>query len=118
MTVTAIGYVRVSTDEQALEGVSIEEQSEKIRQYAALYDIELVDIVIDAGVSAKNMDRPSLQRALDALENGEAGALLVAKLDRLTRSVVNLGQLIDGYFNKAAAFLTSALLVSQDEDGA
>jgi len=99
MTV-AIGYVRVSTEEQATEGVSIEAQSNQLRQYAALYDIDLVDIVVDAGVSAKTLKRDGLQRALAALKAGEATALLIAKLDRLTRSVVNLGQLIDEYFQE------------------
>jgi DNA invertase Pin-like site-specific DNA recombinase len=99
MTV-AIGYVRVSTEEQASEGVSIEVQSDKLRQYAALYDIDLVDIVVDAGGSAKTLKRAGLQRVLAALKAGEATALLIAKLDRLTRSVVNLGQLIDEYFQE------------------
>ena len=99
MTV-AIGYVRVSTEEQATEGVSIEAQSGKLRQYAALYDIDLVDIVVDAGVSGETLKRDGLQRALAALKAGEATALLIAKLDRLTRSVVNLGQLIDEYFQE------------------
>ena len=99
MTV-AIGYVRVSTEEQATEGVSIEAQSDKLRQYAALYDIDLVDIVVDAGISGETLKRDGLQRALVALKAGEATALLITKLDRLTRSVVNLGQLIDEYFQE------------------
>jgi site-specific DNA recombinase len=100
MAETAIGYVRVSTEEQAREGVSIEAQVEKLRQYAELYDIELVDIVIDAGLSAKTLKRDGLQRALDALKRGEADALLIHKLDRLTRSVADLGHLITTYFTK------------------
>lgn len=52
-----IGYIRVSTDEQAQGGVSLEAQRAKLEQYAELYDLHLVDIVVDAGVSAKNLRR-------------------------------------------------------------
>jgi len=48
----AIGYVRVSTQEQVTNGVSLDAQAEKIRAYASLYDITLLDIIIDAGESA------------------------------------------------------------------
>ena len=98
MGIRAIGYVRVSTEEQAKEGISIEAQSDKLRQYAELYDIELVDIVVDAGASAKSLHRVGLESALDALQGGRADALLIYKLDRLTRSVADLGRLISEYF--------------------
>ncbi len=94
-----IGYTRVSTEDQAAHGVSLAAQAEKIRQYAALYDYELIGIEEDAGGSAKTLDRPGLQRALTTLSNGKAEGLLVAKLDRLTRSVKDLGSLIDAYFS-------------------
>ena len=98
MGIKAIGYVRVSTEEQAREGISIEAQSDKLRQYAELYDIELVDIIVDAGASAKTLHRVGLESALDALQGGRAAALLIYKLDRLTRSVADLGRLISEYF--------------------
>jgi DNA invertase Pin-like site-specific DNA recombinase len=66
--------------------------------YAQLYELELVEVVVDAGVSAKTLDRPGLQRALEMLKARQAEALLVVKLDRLTRSVVHLGQLVEDYF--------------------
>jgi DNA invertase Pin-like site-specific DNA recombinase len=40
--------------------------------YAELYDLELVDVIVDAGESAKHLDRPGLQRALGMLRRGEA----------------------------------------------
>jgi len=89
-----IGYVRVSTDKQAEEGVSLEAQQAKIRQYADLYDLNLVRIEVDAA-SAKNLDRPALASALAALSSGEADGILVVKLDRLTRSVRDLADLLD-----------------------
>jgi len=106
-TTRAVGYIRVSTDKQAEHGVSLEAQHAKLTQYAALYDIELVDIIVDAGVSAKTLDRPGLQRALGMLRKGQASALLVAKLDRLTRSVKDLGTLVEEYFSSANITLLS-----------
>jgi DNA invertase Pin-like site-specific DNA recombinase len=93
-----VAYVRVSTDKQAETGVSLEAQQAKIRAYAELYGLDLVDVVVDAGLSAKTLDRPGLRRALGMLRSGEATALLVVKLDRLTRSVRDLGDLVEDYF--------------------
>src|SRR5438132_4732920 len=103
----AIGYIRVSTDKQAEHGVSLEAQQAKLTQYAALYDIELVEVIVDAGVSAKTLDRPGLQRALGMLRKVQTHALLVAKLDRLTRSVEDLGELIRTVFVPGKADLLS-----------
>jgi DNA invertase Pin-like site-specific DNA recombinase len=97
-----IGYVRVSTEEQAKEGFSLGAQGSKLTGYAALYDVELVGVIEDAGVSAKSLDRPGLQKALAMLRNGEVEGILVAKLDRLTRSVRDLGTLLDEYFGERA----------------
>jgi site-specific DNA recombinase len=93
-----LGYARVSTAEQARDGVSLPAQSEKIRQFARLHDLDLVEVIEDPGASAKTLDRPGLSRALAMLDAGEAGGLIVAKLDRLTRSVVDLARLAEGYF--------------------
>jgi DNA invertase Pin-like site-specific DNA recombinase len=103
----AVGYIRVSTDKQTEHGVSLEAQQAKIAQYAALYDLELVDVIIDAGASAKTLERPGLQRALGMLRKGQANALLVTKLDRLTRSVKDLGTLVETYFSSDKITLLS-----------
>lgn len=103
----AIGYVRVSLDKQAEKGLSMEAQEEKIRGYAKLYNIEIVELVIDAGQSAKTLNRPGLQKSLDLLESGAAEALIVAKLDRLTRRVTDLGELIERYFSTGSFALLS-----------
>ena len=96
-----IGYIRVSTDKQADKGVSLEAQQEKLKAYATLYDLELVEIIVDAGESAKSLNRPGLTRALSMLGK-EADALLVVKLDRLTRSVADLGKLLDSHFKTSS----------------
>lgn len=98
----AVAYLRVSTEEQAREGVSLAAQRAKVEAYAALYDARLVAVCEDAGASASTLERPALRRALAMLRRGEADALIVAKLDRLTRSVRDLGELVDGVFKKKA----------------
>ncbi|MCC7219795.1 MAG: recombinase family protein [Candidatus Contendobacter sp.] len=107
MTTKTIAYLRVSTDKQADKGVSLEAQQDKAKAYAGLYDLDLVEVIVDAGESAKSLDRPGLQRALAMLKTGQADALLVVKLDRLTRSVVDLGKLIETYFAPGKAALMS-----------
>lgn len=94
-----IAYCRVSTDEQASSGVSLQAQEAKLRAYALAMDLELVRVESDAGVSAKTLDRPALQRALASLSADEADALVVVKLDRLTRSVRDLADLLEQYFS-------------------
>ena len=87
-----VAYLRVSTDKQADRGVSLEAQRAKAEGYAALFDLDLVAIEVDAGESAKSLARPALDRALAMLRTGKADALLVVKLDRLTRSVRDYGR--------------------------
>src|SRR5579872_3799815 len=102
-----IAYLRVSTDKQADRGVSLDAQRAKVAAYAELYDLDLVDVIVDAGASAKTLDRPGLTRALGMLRKGEAEALLVVKLDRLTRSVRDLGELVERHFAPGKAALLS-----------
>jgi site-specific DNA recombinase len=84
---SAVGYVRVSTGEQAQEGISLEMQAAKIRAYCQLNDLTLTEIIEDVGVSAKNMTgRPGFQKALAMLFCGKTDALVVYKLDRAFRS--------------------------------
>lgn len=81
-----IGYLRVSTDEQARSGLGMDAQRATLQAFAnaAGHDVEWV---ADEGESGKNGNRPGLQMALGMLRKGEADALAVAKLDRLSRSV-------------------------------
>ncbi len=102
-----VAYLRVSTDKQADRGISLEVQRDKVSRYAALYDLDLVDVVEDAGHSGKSLDRPGLQRALSMLKSKDADALLVVRLDRLTRSVRDLGALVESTFNRSALLSVS-----------
>lgn len=101
-----VAYLRVSTDKQADHGISLDAQRAKVEAYASLYDLELVAVEVDAGHSAKSLDRPALQAAIARLRRGEADALLVAKLDRLTRSVVDLAELIELFQDEKRALLS------------
>lgn len=105
-TATAIGYIRVSTEEQAKSGLSLEHQAAKIRAYCDAMDITLVEIIEDAGYSAKDLRRPGVRRALAMLKRKDADTLVILKLDRLTRSVKDLGDLVET-FNKTGAALMS-----------
>jgi DNA invertase Pin-like site-specific DNA recombinase len=89
-----LGYVRVSTDEQADSGLGIDAQRAAIEAECARKGWELIAIHEDAGYSAKNLRRPAMMTALDALSAGEAGALVVAKLDRATRSTIDAASLL------------------------
>lgn len=102
-----VAYLRVSTDKQADRGVSLDAQRAKVQAYAELYDLELVEVIVDAGLSAKTLERSGLQRALGMLRRREADALLVVKLDRLTRSVKHLGELVETVFAPGKAALLS-----------
>lgn len=98
-----IGYIRVSTDGQEASGLGLEDQETKVRAYCSLYDLELVAIHKDAA-SGKNLNRTGLQDALAAMKAGQAEGIVVAKLDRLTRSVKDMGALLDSYFRESFAF--------------
>jgi site-specific DNA recombinase len=97
-----VGYVRVSTEEQANHGVSLAAQEQKLRQYCELFSHELTEVIVDGGQSAKTLNRPGLQRALELIKTGEAAGILVLKLDRLTRSVRDLGELLEVHLKNAA----------------
>ena len=95
-TIKAVGYTRVSTDKQADHGVSLEAQVEKIRAMAVVQGAELLDVITDAE-SAKSLDRPGMTRLLAMVDRGEVQTVIITKLDRITRSVVDLGTLLERF---------------------
>ena len=92
-------YIRVSTEKQAEEGYSIAAQRERLRAYAYSQGWEIVQFYVDEGVSAKDMNRPELQRMFKDMKNNLFDIVLVYKLDRLTRSVIDLDKMLRE-FNK------------------
>lgn len=90
----AVAYCRVSTVKQADEGVSLESQRDNIDRAIRERGHDLVEIIEDAA-SGKSLERKGLTRALLLLEEGKADCLIVAKLDRLSRSVLGFSTLLD-----------------------
>jgi site-specific DNA recombinase len=88
-------YIRVSTDEQAQEGYSIPAQRNRLEAYAISQGWEIVQWYVDEGESAKDLNRTDLKRMLKAVEHGLFDCVLVYRLDRLTRSVLDLYKLLN-----------------------
>jgi site-specific DNA recombinase len=104
---TAIGYVRVSTQEQATDGVSLDAQRDRLRTYCKLNGIKLIDIKADEGYSGSNLDRPGLQAALQMIRRGRVNTLIVAKLDRLSRSLRDVCTIVEELFSEERNHLLS-----------
>jgi DNA invertase Pin-like site-specific DNA recombinase len=104
----AIGYARVSTDKQADGGVSPDAQTEKIRAMVVVHGAELADIIVEAGESANSLHRPGMQRLLALVDSGDVQAVIAAKLDRLTRSVKDLCELLERFERRGVALISVA----------
>ena len=98
------GYIRVSTQEQEKEGISLENQAEKIKAYAKLKDLGEIEIISDPGKSGKNLNRPGIQELKRLVEVGVVRAVIVYKLDRLSRKVTDTLELIELFKSKDAVF--------------
>jgi DNA invertase Pin-like site-specific DNA recombinase len=92
-----IGYCRVSTEEQAREGVSMEAQRKRLDAYCTAQGYELIGIESDNGTSGSVAPgkRPGLARALALVRKGEADGLLALKLDRISRNARDMLELVD-----------------------
>ncbi len=93
-----VGYVRVSTEEQVREGVSLDAQEARLRAYATAKDLHLTEIIRDEAESGKNLRRPGIARLIELCENGECGGVVVVKLDRLSRRTRDLLHLVEDVF--------------------
>ena len=103
----AIGYTRVSTDKQADFGVSLETQQGKIRAMAVVQGAELLDVIVDTE-SAKTLDRPGMERLLALVDGRGVQCVIVAKLDRLTRSVKDLGEILERFQKRGVSLVSVA----------
>jgi DNA invertase Pin-like site-specific DNA recombinase len=107
--IRVIGYIRTSTDEQLL---GIDGQRQALTDAFKYRDgQQLAGVLADEGFSGKDLNRPALMQALEQIASGRADALMVVKLDRLTRNSADLGALID-WFEYAGAGL-----IALDFDG-
>lgn len=96
------GYVRVSTQEQANSGHSVEEQKAKIVAYCDLKEWELIEIYSDPGYTGTNFDRPALQRLLNEFKAYDM--VLVFRLDRLSRTQEGALHLVNEFQSNGVAF--------------
>lgn len=101
-----LAYVRVSTEDQADNGSSLAAQEARLRAYAASQGLTLQEVIVDAGVSAKDLRRPGFERIMSAIETGAVGTLVVCKLDRATRSVGDLCNLLDLFERHNVTFVS------------
>ena len=96
----AVGYIRVSTEGQRLEGVSLDAQEARVRSWANAMDAELLDVFRDEGMSGSRADnRPGLQAAIEAACANKA-ALVVYSLSRLcrsTRDAISISEKLDRF---------------------
>lgn len=93
-------YVRVSTQEQATEGYSIQEQTERLKKYCEAHDWAVVYVYTDPGFSGSNMERPALKKLFTDADQGSFDTVLVYKLDRLSRSQKDTLYIIEDVFLK------------------
>lgn len=87
-------YVRVSTEEQAKEGYSIKAQEQRLTDFANSQGWNITHTFIDDGYSAKDLDRPQMKEMIEKIKEKAFDVVLVYRLDRLVRSVMNLHELL------------------------
>lgn len=88
-------YIRVSTEEQALHGDSIEAQKQALRDYAEKNKYKIIDYYIDDGFTATSLNRPNLQRLLNDIKEGKVDLVIFTKIDRWSRGVRNYYKIQD-----------------------
>lgn len=100
-------YVRVSSREQALQGYSLDAQELKCRQYAELIGLDPQTLVVykDDGYSAKSLDRPRMQQMLKDIRAGKIQRVIVYKLDRLTRSVMDVYRIMQMFLDNNCSLM-------------
>ncbi|MBA7491475.1 hypothetical protein ES702_02021 [subsurface metagenome] len=94
----AVGYIRVSTEEQVREGISLEVQEDKVKKYADLHNLRLTEIIRDEGRSGKDLEREGIQKIISLCQERKVNHLIVYKLDRLTRRTLDLLTLVEEIF--------------------
>lgn len=95
VTAPWIIYTRVSTEDQAHGGVSLDAQLAACRAWATLKGVTIAEEVVDAGQSAKNLKRPGIERVMRMVRDRTVAGVIVWKLDRLTRSIMDLLNLLE-----------------------
>ena len=100
-------YIRVSTEDQAREGFSLPEQEKRLRAMCEYKGYEIYKLYKDAGISAKDMNRPAFEELLQDIREKKCNTIVVLKLDRLTRSVYDM-EFIMKFLEENDAYLDCA----------
>jgi len=98
-------YVRVSTDKQADFGMSLDAQQAELERFCAERRWEVAEVYVDGGFSGKDTDRPAYQRMIKRIKGGGINAIVVTKLDRLTRSVRSLCEINEDILRRLGVHL-------------
>ena len=98
-------YVRVSTEDQAREGFSLDAQTKKLEAYCRIRGLTISDIYREEGYSGRNIDRPEYKRMMDDHEKWDA--LVVLKMDRIHRNSVNFALMMNELGRKGKQFISS-----------
>jgi len=101
-----VGYTRCSTEGQADSGLGLDAQRSKVEGMVSLHDWTLTELVTDAGASGKTLDRDGMARVLELVKARAVDAVVVAKLDRLTRSVRDLADLVETFRRHGVALVS------------
>jgi len=104
MAMRTVGYIRVSTQEQEKNGISLESQAQKINAYVLLKGLGEVEIISDPGVSGKDLNRAGIQELIERVRAGEANTVIVYKLDRLSRRTQDSLNLIEEFTRRKVDF--------------
>lgn len=102
-------YVRVSTDEQAREGYSIETQINKLKAYAEFNGWQNILIFADEGESAKDMNRPDMKRLIKLIKNDHVAAVVTLYVDRLSRNLLDMLQFVELCEEHKTAYICATL---------
>jgi site-specific DNA recombinase len=104
---TAI-YIRVSTEEQAKEGISIPAQKDRLAAFCKAKDFDIFDFYIDEGFSAGSLKRPQLKRLLDDARTKKFSNIVVYKIDRFSRNLKDLITLLDEFKGLKVNFISAS----------
>ena len=100
-------YIRVSTEEQAKEGISIAAQKDRLTAFCKAKDLEIYDYYIDEGYSAGSLKRPALQQMLRELNDGKFKNIIVYKIDRFSRNLKDLVTILDDFKKRNVNFISA-----------
>jgi len=106
--IRAVGYCRVSSEDQAKSGISLPAQRAQLKAFCQARRWQLIEVLADEGISGKSMrNRPGLQAVLTMLQEHRADVLIITKLDRLSRSVRDIFALVEDEFASNGSSLVS-----------